>query len=115
MGKNFKDELFGADYIKALEQKAADMQQQGVQLNQSLVDNLIKEFNQTIIDEYAAKTDDPAKFKELVNSEEVKAKITATKNLASSLNVDSTPVFYVNGKAISGFNEGLIAKAIENF
>lgn len=115
MGKNFKNELFGADYLSALEKKANEMKEQGVKLNQELVDNLIKEFNQSIIDEYAAKTDDPAKFKELVNSDEVKSKITATKNLASSLNIDSTPVFYINGKAVSGFNEGLIAKAIENF
>ena len=115
MGKNFKNELFGADYLSALENKAKEMKEQGVKLNQELVDNLIKEFNQSIIDEYAAKTDDPAKFKELVNSDEVKSKITATKNLASSLNIDSTPVFYINGKAVSGFNEGLIEKAIENF
>lgn len=115
MGKNFKNELFGADYLSALENKAKEMKEQGVKLNQELVDNLIKEFNQSIIDEYAAKTDNPAKFKELVNSDEVKSKITATKNLASSLNIDSTPVFYINGKAVSGFNEGLIEKAIENF
>ena len=40
--------------------------------------------------------------------------IEAAKKLAEQLNISATPAFYINGKAISGYNESLILKALNN-
>ena len=83
-------------------------------MNQETVTKIVNDVNNQIISDFAAKTDNPDKFKELVNSDEIKAKIEETKKLAEKLNVSATPAFYINGKAISGYNEGLILKALNN-
>lgn len=114
MGFNFKNDLFESDYIKVIESKIEALQKQGTQLNQETLAKLIDEVNNQIINDFAAKTDNPDKFKSLVNSDEVKAKIEETKKLAEQLNISATPAFYINGKAISGYNEGLILKALNN-
>lgn len=114
MGFNFKNDLFESDYIKVIESKIESLQKQGTQLNQETLAKLIDEVNNQIINDFAAKTDNPDKFKSLVNSDEVKAKIEETKKLAEQLNISATPAFYINGKAISGYNEGLILKALNN-
>lgn len=114
MGFNFKNDLFESDYIKIIEAKLAELQKSGVQMNQETVTKIVNDVNNQIISDFAAKTDNPDKFKELVNSDEIKAKIEETKKLAEKLNVSATPAFYINGKAISGYNEGLILKALNN-
>lgn len=114
MGFNFKNDLFESDYIKVIESKIESLQKAGTQLNQETLAKLIDEVNNQIINDFAAKTDNPDKFKSLVNSDEVKAKIEETKKLAEQLNISATPAFYINGKAISGYNEGLILKALNN-
>lgn len=114
MGFNFKNDLFEADYIKVIETKIEALQKAGTQLNQDTLAKLIDEVNKQIINDFAAKTDNPEKFKSLVASDEIKAKIEETKKLAEKLNVSATPAFYINGKAISGYNEALILKALNN-
>lgn len=114
MGFNFKNDLFEADYIKVIETKIEALQKAGTQLNQETLAKLIDEVNKQIINDFAAKTDNPEKFKSLVASDEIKAKIEETKKLAEKLNVSATPAFYINGKAISGYNEALILKALNN-
>ena len=44
----------------------------------------------------------------------VKSKIEETKKMAEQLNISATPAFYINGKSISGYNESLILKALNN-
>ncbi len=113
MGFNFKNELFEADYIKVIESKIEDLQA-GTQLNQETLAVLIDEVNNQIINDFAAKTDNPDKFKSLVLSDEIKTKVDETKELAENLNISATPAFYINGKAISGYNERLILKALDD-
>ena len=114
MGFNFKNELFEADYIKVIESKIEDLQEAGTQLNQETLAVLIDEVNNQIINDFAAKTDNPDKFKSLVLSDEIKTKVDETKELAENLNISATPAFYINGKAISGYNERLILKALDD-
>ena len=114
MGFNFKNNLLETDYIKVLESKMKDLQNNGTQLNQEVLSSLVNEVNEQIINEYASKTDNPEKFKELVNSDEIKDKVEQSKKLAASLKISGTPAFYINGKAISGYNEGLLLKALKN-
>lgn len=114
MGFNFKNELFEADYIKVIESKIEDLQEAGTQLNQETLAVLIDEVNNQIINDFVAKTDNPDKFKSLVLSDEIKTKVDETKELAENLNISATPAFYINGKAISGYNERLILKALDD-
>lgn len=114
MGFNFKNELFEADYIKIIESKIGKLQNEGTQINQEILSQLIDEINNQIINDFAAKTDNPDKFKSLVNSDEIKAKVEDAKKLAEQLNVSATPAFYINGKSISGYNEALILKALNS-
>ena len=90
------------------------MQESGTQLNQETLAVLIDEVNNQIINDFAAKTDNPDKFKSLVLSDEIKTKVDETKELAENLNISATPAFYINGKAISGYNERLILKALDD-
>lgn len=114
MGFNFKNDLFESDYIKVIETKIEDLQKAGTQLNQEALAVLIDEVNNQIINDFAAKTDNPDKFKSLVNSDYVKSKIEETKKMAEQLNISATPAFYINGKSISGYNESLILKSLNN-
>lgn len=114
MGYNFKNDLFESDYIKLLETKITDLQKTGVQLNQETLNNLIDEVNDNIVTDFASKTDNPDKFELLVYSEDIKDKVNVARQIADSLNVNATPAFYINGKAISGYNESLILKALNN-
>ncbi len=114
MGFNFKNELFESDYIKVIESKIEDLQEAGTQLNQETLAVLIDEVNNQIISDFAAKTDNPDKFKSLVLSDEIKTKVDETKELAENLNISATPAFYINGKTISGYNERLILKALDD-
>ena len=111
MGFNFKNELFEADYIKVRESKIEELQEAG---HQETLAVLIYEVNNQIINDFAAKTDNPDKFKSLVLSDEIKTKVDETKELAENLNISATPAFYINGKAISGYNERLILKALDD-
>lgn len=115
LGYNFKNELFEADYIKLLETKITEMKKTGKELTQDTLSKLIDDVNNIIINNFASKTDNPDKFKALVNSDGIKEKITETKKMAESLNVSATPAFYINGKSISGYSESLILKSISSF
>ncbi|MDE7315895.1 MAG: thioredoxin domain-containing protein [Mucispirillum sp.] len=114
MGYNFKDDLFESDYIKVIETKIEELQKSGTQINQESLAKLIDEVNNQIVDDFAAKTDNPDKFKLLVNSHHVQSKIEETKKIAEQLNVSATPAFYINGKPISGYNENLIFKVLKS-
>lgn len=114
MGYNFKDDLFESDYIKVIETKIEELQKSGTQINQESLAKLIDEVNNQIVDDFAAKTDNPDKFKLLMNSDYVQSKIEETKKIAEQLNVSATPAFYINGKPISGYNENLIFKALSS-
>jgi len=68
-----------------------------------------------ILEKFAAKTDNPEKFKTLVNSDRVQKKLDRSKQLAESLGVNSTPVVFFNGRKVEGFNTELIDKGLELF
>jgi protein-disulfide isomerase len=90
MGRNFGSELFG---------------------NEALLDMN----EQQIIDYFAARSGDDAKFKELYASDEIADLITAQQEKADALGVNATPVLYINGKKIEGFNPALMSRAFESF
>lgn len=63
---------------------------------------------------FAAKTGNPTKFKQLVNSKAIKAKVAAQSAYASkTLGITGTPVIYFNGKPVSGFNVDMYLLAVK--
>ena len=68
-----------------------------------------------LINEFATKSGNPKKFKELVASEQIKNKVLNAEKQAKELGISSTPTLFVNGKMISGFDTVLIDKAISEF
>ncbi len=75
----------------------------------------VNKSDEELIKYFGEKTGDVEKFKELVNSKEIEDKIKAQMKKANELEISSTPVFFINGKKISGYNPPLIDKAINNF
>ena len=70
--------------------------------------------NETI-DYFASKTTNPGQFKEKVYSEEIQNLINYQTDYAKKLGINATPIIYLNGKKVRGFNEELINNAIELF
>ena len=68
-----------------------------------------------LLDYFAEKSGDPVKFRELVNSAQVEAKLTQSKDLYTKLGITSTPVIIINNKRVDGFNQSLIDRAIADF
>ncbi len=113
LNHDFKDDLFKSDYITELENKAKALQDKGVTLDREKVEKLVEEVNHKIVEDFAAKTTDAAKFKELVNSDEVKSKVQNCKDTANTLGVGgSTPSFFINGKNVASFNPPLLTKIL---
>jgi protein-disulfide isomerase len=71
--------------------------------------------NNTLIDTFARKTKYPVKFKELASSSEISNRIRGHMNYAKTLGVNSTPIIYINGRQIRGFNKNMIDKAFDLF
>jgi protein-disulfide isomerase len=90
LGKDFSDELYSTD--QATDSKT-DAQ---------------------IVDMFAAKSGNPAKFKSLVNSKEIAAKIDAQAKYAASFGITGTPHIFFNGKAVGGFNPDMYEMAIRD-
>ncbi|MDR0454176.1 MAG: thioredoxin domain-containing protein [Deferribacteraceae bacterium] len=90
MKKNFSHELFS---------------------NEALLDMT----DSDIITYFASKSENDAKFRELVYSDGVAQHIKDTVSQAQSHGINATPVIYINGKRIEGFDAGLIDKAISSF
>ena len=67
-----------------------------------------------IIDMFAAKSGNPAKFKSVANSKEVAAKIDAQAKYAASLGITGTPHIFFNGKGVGGFNPDMYGMAIKD-
>lgn len=79
-------------------------------------DNKLKNLdNDALIDYFSKKVKDSNKFVELVNSKEIEKKINDNINYAKTLGVNSTPILYINGRQIRGFNQKQIDKAIKDF
>lgn len=91
MGKNFADELYAT--TPEYDKKSDD----------------------EIIADYAAKTDDAKKFRELVASDEVKQKVQENSKMAQELGVRGTPHIFFNGKAVGGFKPNLYEIAVKSF
>ncbi|TCK60522.1 DsbA family protein [Seleniivibrio woodruffii] len=90
VGKDFSDDLYATD--QATDSKT-DAQ---------------------IIDMFAAKSGNPAKFKSVANSKEVAAKIDAQAKYAASLGITGTPHIFFNGKGVGGFNPDMYGMAIKD-
>ena len=90
MGYNFVEELFNNKDLKKLDDNG-------------------------LIEYFAKKVEDKDKFVKLVNSKEVENKINDNINYANSLGVNSTPILYINGRQIRGFNQGQIDQAFKTF
>lgn len=89
MGKNFADELYSGKY-----------------------DNMTKD---KIVETFAGKSGNPEKFKNLLDSKDVKQKLDRGKQLASDMGVNSTPVLFFNGRKVEGYNTNLMDKGLELF
>ncbi|WP_022849694.1 DsbA family protein [Limisalsivibrio acetivorans] len=94
----------------------------GVQTGANFYDELYsttKQFDkkpdEEIIEHFAAKTDNPEKFKELVNSEELKQKVLNQSKRGQELGVRGTPALFFNGKLVGGYKTDMYDKAIESF
>lgn len=68
-----------------------------------------------IIDKFAKKSGNEAKFKEHVASKAVADKVKNAEKQALDLGIRATPAMFINGKLISGFDVPLIEKAIGDF
>lgn len=68
-----------------------------------------------IINKYAKQTSDQATFKKHIASKEVADKVKNSEEQALKLGIRATPAMFINGKLISGFDEGLIMKAMRDF
>ena len=90
MGYNFVYELFNDNNIKNLDENS-------------------------LIDYFAKKVKDKNMFLQIVNSEEIENRIKDQINYAKSLGINSTPILYINGRQIRGFNQGQIDKALKTF
>ena len=66
-----------------------------------------------IVEKYSKLSGNPSKFKKLINSKELKAKVAASEAQALELGISATPVLFVNGKKITGFDKPLIDKALK--
>jgi protein-disulfide isomerase len=90
MGKNFGNELFSNN-------------------------ELLSWNEEQIIKYFAARSGDEARFNGLYNSEEIASLIPAQMDRATVLGVSATPVLYINGKKVEGFNIQLINRAFDSF
>ncbi|GHU88585.1 hypothetical protein AGMMS49941_12820 [Deferribacterales bacterium] len=88
VGKNFAHELFSDD-------KLLDMT------------------DAQVISYFSKQADDSAKFRELLYSPGVDVKLEAGRSNARMLNIRSTPVLYINGVRIDGFDEVAIDEAFK--
>ena len=68
-----------------------------------------------LINDYALKSGDEKRFKELVASKEIADKVLKAEAKVKEMNIGSTPTIFINGKMISGFDIPLIDKAISEF
>ncbi len=71
--------------------------------------------NDAILENFAKKTNDPEKFKSLVNSDRVQEKLDISKKLVEDLGVSSTPILFFNGRKVEGFNTKLMDKGVALF
>lgn len=90
MGKNFGAELYST--TEAFDKKPDDQ----------------------IIEVFAQKSGNPAKFKTAVSSKAVAARIDAQTKIAASLGITGTPQIYFNGKPVAGFNPEMYILAIKD-
>lgn len=86
MGKNFTTDLYDA--------------------------NMQKKSDNEIIDMFAKKAGDAAKFKKLLTSPEIAARVNDGVKRAEALGATSTPIMYFNGRKVQGFDKALIDKAL---
>lgn len=92
----------------------------GMLMNQNFANDLYDKANgelteAQIIDKYAKKSGNEAKFKEHVSSKVVADKVKNAEKQAMDLGIRATPAMFINGKLISGFDVPLIEKAIGDF
>jgi protein-disulfide isomerase len=90
MGQNFSHELFSNDKLLAMG------------------DN-------EIINYFASKTSDKAKFGELLKSEQVQNILKNSSVQTQELGITATPVMFINGKRVDGFDQALINKGFSTF
>lgn len=114
MGVNLKNDLFEFNAEGLLQAEAENYSKTtGIkEFKQEDVDKIFRAVDAKIIDIFADKTSDAAKFKELVKSQEIVDKVEKSILLATSLGERSTPAFYINGKSIQGFDAPLLNKML---
>ncbi|MDR2885010.1 MAG: thioredoxin domain-containing protein [Deferribacteraceae bacterium] len=90
MGKNFSHELFSDDKLLAMT-------------------------DEEVINYFAAKSGDAAKFKGLLKSEQVQNILKNSQTQTEALAITATPVIFINGKRVDGFDQALINKGFSGF
>lgn len=115
--------LYMLNYPLPIHKKAmifAQVFEAGMKMSYNFADDLYsgkydnKQDNE-IIDEFAKKTNDPARFKELVKSQEIKDRIERQKKIAEKYGFRATPVLVFDGKKVEGFDPNLIEKGLNSF
>lgn len=116
MGINFKNDLFAFNAEPLLKQEADNYTKTtGISnfTNEDIA-KIAKAVDAKIIETFAAKTKDAAKFTALVNSPDIAKKVEDASSQALALGERSTPSFYINGKNIQGYNAPLLNKVLDN-
>jgi glutaredoxin len=77
--------------------------------------DLIKMSEQELVERFSGQSYNAEEFIANYNSPEVAAKLDTSMKLATELKVNATPIIYINGKKVEGYNTYLIDKAIAEF
>lgn len=92
----------------------------GLAMGQNFADQLYgttpeddKKSDEEIIAKFASLVTDAAKFRALIESPEIAAKIEENSKLAQELGVRGTPHIFFNGKTVNGFKPGLYEHAVK--
>lgn len=115
MGKNFANELFAEDYDVKFENLLTKLQKEkgdAMPDFEADIKPLIDQVNTELVNEYAAKSGDEAKFRELLDSDLVKNKFADSQNIVNQIKAQSTPMFIINGKTVTGYDVNRLEKVL---
>lgn len=89
----------------------------GITMGKNFTNDLyhVRKSDTDLIAEFAERSGDTDKFKKLLESKDIMEKIKRHEKQANDLGISSTPVIFVNGKKINGFNPALVTKSIKDF
>lgn len=119
LNSNKKDvAVYMLNYPLSIHKKAmlyAKIFESGLRLNKNFLDELYSGKydnmeDQKIIETFANLSGKKAEFEKLVNSKEIADRIKSQMEYAEKLGINSTPIIFINGRKVEGYNTQLIDK-----